>query len=62
MPNCFCESYKELQLYFSSSLVIFLVVISVWEMDLSIHVLLDHQKFKDIYSSRINEKCAAFLS
>jgi len=62
MPNCFCESYKELQLYFSSSSVIFLVVISLWEMDLSIHVLLDHQKLKDIYSRRINEKCAAYLS
>ena len=32
-PNCFCESYKELQLYSSSSSVIFLVVISLWEMD-----------------------------
>ena len=31
-------------------------------MDLSMHVLLDHQKLKDIYSSKINEKCAAFLS
>lgn len=47
-PNCFCESYKELQLYFSSSSVIFLVVISLWEMDLSMHVLLDQQKLKDI--------------
>ena len=61
-PNCFCESYKELQLYFSSSSVIFLVVISLWEMDLSMYVLLDHQKLRDIYSSKINEKCAAFLS